>query len=544
MEVRCSPPSPAFFSPDSGIYHSKHSPVSLPHTDLVSYIFSHAHGGVTALVDARTGSSIAYADLRRMVSSLASGLKRIGITGNDVVLVMLPNSVLFPIIVLGVISAGAVFSSMNPLSSQEEIKKQMKQCRASLIMTASDNVPKVRRLGVRIVAVPDESKFDAGKFALFKNLISTNPDVDAPRSVIRQTDTAAILFSSGTTGASKGVILTHGNLIAAVGLFVRFECSQYDRESWRDVYLAAIPMFHVYGLALFSMGLLSVGSTIVVMRRFDAEEAVRLIDGYKVTHFPVVPPIMASLVRAKRTTGSRLQSLIQVSSGAAPVSQKSVDDFLGAYPHVDFIQGYGLTESAAVGARGFNTLTFRKNKSVGLLAPNMKAKIIDIETGLCLPPGSSGELLLQGPGIMKGYLNDENATSSTIVEDGWLKTGDIAYFDQDGYLYIIDRLKETIKYKGFQISPADLEAIMITHPEVADVAVTSAKNEEAGEVPVAFIVRSSGSNLSAKDVMEFVAKQVAPYKKVRKVVFVNSIPRSAAGKILRRELRGDSTSRM
>ncbi|CAL9125520.1 unnamed protein product, partial [Musa textilis] len=548
-------PTPGFFSPERGIYRSKHRPAALPQDpfmDLVSYVFSFPHQGVTALVDSRSGASIAYAELRGIVRSLAAGLSRVGITSKDVVLVMLPNSILFPVVFLGVLSVGAVFSTMNPLSSREEITKQMSLCRFTLIFTVPDNVAKLGGLGVKIVTVPEEPKFDAHKFVLFNNLISSDPN-DASMPVIRQTDTAAILFSSGTTGASKGVVLTHRNLIATVELFVRVEASQYSSESWRNVYLTAIPMFHVYGLSLFSMGLLSLGSTIVVMSKFDVEEAVRAIDAFKVTHFPSVPPIMTALIRANGATGCRLQSLVQVSCGAAPIAPKAIHDFLKAFPHVDFIQGYGLTESAAVGTRGFNTTNCKRHISVGLLAPNMQAKIIDLETGSCLPPGTSGELLLHGAAIMKAETCIVVVTITRISTLYFLchqfqistSNRDIAYFDGDGYLYILDRLKETIKYKGFQIAPADLEALLIAHPDIADVAVTAAKNEEAGEIPVAFVVTRSGSKLTSTDVIEFVAKQVTPYKKVREVVFVNSIPRSPAGKTLRRQLRDNlAASRM
>ncbi|CAD5196290.1 unnamed protein product [Musa acuminata subsp. malaccensis] len=331
----------------------------------------------------------------------------------------------------------------------------------------------------------------------------------------------------------------HRNLIATVELFVRLEASLYSSEIWRNVYLTAIPMFHVYGLSLFSMGLLSLGSTIVVMRKFDVEEAVRAIDAFKVTHFPTVPPILTTLIRAKGATGCRLQSLVQVSCRAAPIAPKTIHDFLKAFPHVDFIQGYGLTESAAVGTCGFNTTNCKRHISVGLLAPNMQAKIIDLETGSCLPPGTSGELLLHGSAIMKAETCIVVVTIARISPLYFLCHQDIAYFDGDGYLYILDRLKETIKYKGFQIAPADLEALLIAHPDIVDVAVTAKalQNEEAGEIPVAFVVTRSGSKRSSTDVIEFVAKQVTPYKKVREVVFVSSIPRSPAGKTLRRKLR-------
>uniref|UniRef100_A0A6V7QXR9 4-coumarate--CoA ligase n=1 Tax=Ananas comosus var. bracteatus TaxID=296719 RepID=A0A6V7QXR9_ANACO len=445
--------NPAFFSPRTGIYSSKHAPRTLPQNpflDLVSFLFSHEHQGEIALVDSRTGFSISYKMLRELVDSVASGLQTMGICSKDVVLILLPNSVLFPVILLGVLSIGAVVTTMNSLSSIDEIRKQMRFGNSKLAFTSLENIEKIENLGVlhHIVAVPEDLNYDKAKFPLFDRLISSNSKI-VLKPIIRQSDTAAILYSSGTSGLSKGVVITHRNLISMVELFVRLEASQYENKSWNNVYLAALPMFHVYGLSLFTMGLLSLGSTIVVMRRFDMQEAIRAIEKYK---------------------------------RAAPLSRKVIQDFLRAFPHIDFIQGYGMTESTAVGTRGFNSGgSNKKYKSVGLLAPNMQAKVIDLRSGSCLPPGYSGELWLHGPAIMKGYLNDEDATVSTIVENGWLRTGDLAYFDQDGYLFVMDRLKDTIKYKGFQIAPADLEAVLIAHPDILDVTVTSAADEEAGK---------------------------------------------------------------
>nr|WAU48309.1 4-coumarate: coenzyme A ligase [Gloriosa superba] len=538
-------PSPSWFSPETGIYSSKHTPRSLPQDpfqDFVSFLFSHEHQGSTALIDSASGLLISYRELRGMVESISSGLHHhTSLSINQTVLILLPNTIFFPAIFLGALSTGAVVTTMNPLSSPEEIKKQARNCNAVMAFTSPDGTRKLDGLGIQVVEVPEILNSDSEEFSGFYKLLSSDPQ-RAPRPVIRQTDTAAILYSSGTSGVSKGVMLTHANLIAVAELFVRFEASQYRNCSWENVYLAAIPMFHVYGLALFTLGLFSLGSTVVVMRRFNLEETLRAIDRYKVTHFPIVPPIMGALLRAKGDTGCELRSLRQVSCGAAPLTTKMMQGFLNAFPHVDFIQGYGMTESTAVGSRGFNTEKCKKYTSVGLLAPNTQAKVVDWITGSCLPPGSSGELWLRGPGTMKGYLNDENATLAAVDKDGWLRTGDITYFDRDGYLYILDRLKDTIKYKGYQIAPADLEGVLISHPEIIDVAVTWAEDEDAGEIPVAFVVRMHGSSLSSSEVIQYVAKQVAPYKKVRRVEFVDSIPKSAAGKTLRRLLRSNNRS--
>jgi 4-coumarate--CoA ligase len=538
-----------WFCSETGIYYSKHPSVHLPTDpllDVVTFIFSQKHNGVSALIDSSSGYSIPYSELHSLVKSVASGLHKLGVSQGDVVLILLPNSIYFPIIFLGVLYIGAIATTMNPLSSVSEIKKQTVNCNVRFAFTISEKVEKLAGLGIPAIGVPENVNTDSKPtdFQAFRGLISGNTDW-FPRPVINQQDTAAILYSSGTTGVSKGVELTHGNFIAMVELFVRFEASQYENSSWDNVYSAVVPMFHVYGLSLFGVGLLSLGSTIVVTRKFDVDEVLITIDRYRVTHFPVVPPIMeAVLMRAKGVGASSLKSLKQISCGAAPTSRKIIEEFVQTFPHVDFIQGYGMTESTAVGTRGFNTTKFRKYSSVGLLAPNMQAKVVDWITGSFLPPGSSGELWLRGPGIMKGYLNNVEATLSTLDKDGWLHVGDIVYFDQDGYLYIIDRLKEVIKYKGFQIAPADLEAVLVSHPDILEAAVTAAQDKEAGEVPVAFVVRRHGSMLSHEAVMDYVAEQVAPYKKVRKVVFTNSLPKSAAGKVLRRELRNSLTSRI
>nr|XP_029120158.1 4-coumarate--CoA ligase-like 6 [Elaeis guineensis] len=505
---------PSFFSPETGIYTSKHPPRDLPQNpfqDLVSFLFSHGHQGATALVDSVSGLSISYPKLRDMVESMASGLDHIGISSGHVVLVLLPNTILFPVIILGVMSVGAIFTTMNPLCKPGEIKKQMSISKAELVFTFSENVGKFDGLGVRVVTVPERLDFDATEFSSFGHLLSRDPK-QAPKPLIRQTDVAAILFSSGTSGPSKGVVITHANFVAMVELFTRFDASQYNTESWKNVYLAAVPMFHVYGLSLFTMGLLSLGSTVVVLRRFDPKEAIRVIDRYKVSHFPAVPPMLAALVMGvKDSSGCNLRSLRQVSCGAAPISENLIQNFLEAFPHVDFIQGYGMTESTAVGTRGFNTADCKKYTSVGLLAPNTEAKIVDLKTGSGLPPECRGELWLRGPGIMQG-----NTFKTWVL-----------------FKYRLKHLELDLK----KIAPADLEALLICHPEILDVAVTSAEDEEAGEIPVAFVVRRPGGMLSSSEVIEYIAKQVAPYKKVRKVVFVDSIPKSAAGKVLRRLLR-------
>uniref|UniRef100_A0A0E0F117 4-coumarate--CoA ligase n=1 Tax=Oryza meridionalis TaxID=40149 RepID=A0A0E0F117_9ORYZ len=532
-------PSLSFYSAATGLYSSLHPSLPLPSDpslSLVPHLFSHLplhHHSL--LIDAPTAATLSCADFRRLVSSLAAGLRhRLHIARGSLVLLLLPNSLTFPVAFLAVLATGAVATTMNPSSAPAEIAARLRDTAPSLVLASTHNAAKLPPLAAPLVLVPDtfQQQHDDQFDFFFHALLDPETPVEVGVGV-GQDDAAAVLYSSGTSGRSKGVVVTHRNLIATVELFVRFEASQYTRPARDNVYLAALPMFHVYGLSLFAVGLLSLGCTVVVMRRFNVDDAVRAIRRYKVTHLPLVPPIMSALLRANPPL--ELDSLLQVSSGAAPLNHTLIHHFLHAFPHVDFIQGYGMTESTAVGTRGFNTCKHKKYASVGLLAPNMHAKIVHLESGSCLPPGSYGELWLHGPAIMKGYLNDDD--DAFTRKDGWLRTGDIAYFDSDGYLFIVGRLKDTIKYKGFQIAPADLEAVLIRHPEIVDVAVTSDEDEEAGEIPVAFVVRKSGSTLSCTHVMEYVAKQVASYKRVRKVIFVEAIPKSAAGKVLRRLLK-------
>ncbi|XP_051137246.1 4-coumarate--CoA ligase-like 6 [Andrographis paniculata] len=546
--------TPWWYSPETGIYSSKFTSIDLPSDhfiDVVSFIFSHKHNGGTALVDSSTGLSVSYSKLSLLVKSMAVGLQRMGVKQGDVVLLLLPNSICFPIIFLGVLSIGAIATTMNPLSGVSEIERQVLDTNASLVFSVVDRIELLVSTleGCSVIGVPDVIDFDSlpSDESAFHKLFSiySIDSSPAPWPKIRQQDAAAILYSSGTTGRAKGVVLTHGNFIAMIELFVRFEASLYDFPSTMNVYLAVVPMFHVYGLSLFVMGLFSLGSTIVTMKRFNGDEMIKAIDRYGVTHLHCVPPIVTELTnKAKKLGCNGLRSLKQVSSGAALVSERRINEFLETLPPVDFIQGYGMTESTAIGARGYNSTNSCKYSSSGLLSPNVRAKVVDWISGSCLPPGSNGELWLQSPGNMKGYLNNREATEAAIDKDGWLHTGDIVYFDQEGYLQIVDRLKEMIKYKGFQIAPADLEAALMSHPDVLDVAVAGQRDEDAGEIPVAFVVLKQGSSVSESDLMNYVAKQVAPYKKVRKMYFCGSIPRSASGKILRKELRSLLTSKL
>ena len=302
-------------------------------------------------MDASSGYSISYPDLFPLVQATAFGLHEIGVSQGDVVLILLPNSVLYPILFLGALYLGAIVIPMNPLSSLSEVKNQTVGVRVSMAFALSQTAAKLRALGLKVVEVPDDVNLggENGNFSDFYKLVLGNVGNSIPRPRINQDDIAAIMYSSGTTGASKGVVLTHRNFIATVELFIRFEASQYKEMSWENVYLAVLPMFHIYGLALFGVGLLSLGTRIVVMKKFKVGEVFKAIERFKVTHIPVVPPIMAAMAFKAKSQfggGSSLSSLKQVSCGAAPLTTKLIADFCRCFPHVDFIQVQGLLSLA------------------------------------------------------------------------------------------------------------------------------------------------------------------------------------------------------
>ncbi|KAK3422228.1 hypothetical protein EUGRSUZ_G02739 [Eucalyptus grandis] len=378
------------------------------------------------------------------------------------------------------------------------------------------------------------TKTSDGTLLSVEELIECCDPIDLPLERPTQTDTAAVLYSSGTTGTSKGVILTHANLISVISLL---KWSVSASSSQDDVFLCFIPMFHIYGLAFFVLGLFCSGITTVVMQRFDFQAMLDVIKVHRVNNIPAVPPVILALVKLASNMKCDLSSLRAVGSGAAPLSKEVTDGFREKFPWVELRQGYGLTETC--GAASFFALDEDAKAhpgSCGSLLPHFSAKIVDIETGSPLPPNKEGELWLRSPTIMKGYLQNEEATTATLDPEGWLRTGDLGYFDEDGFLYIVDRIKELIKHNGYQVAPAELEALLLSHPQIVDAAVIPLENEEAGQVPMAYVVKASGSALTENQVIRFIADQVAPYKKVRRVGFISTIPKSAAGKILRKQL--------
>ncbi|KAJ6748443.1 4-COUMARATE--COA LIGASE-LIKE 9 [Salix purpurea] len=302
-----------------------------------------------------------------------------------------------------------------------------------------------------------------------------------------------------------------------------------------------MPLFHVFGFFML-INAFRCGKTLVLMERFDFEQMLKVVERYRVSDVPASPTMILFLLKSDLTNKYDMSSLRRFLCGGAPLSKEVAEKFKRKFPQVEITQGYGLTEAGAV-TRMIGPEESNQHPSVGRLNPNMEAKIVDPLTGEAIGPGKRGELWLRGPSIMKGYVGDEKETAECLDSEGWLKTGDLSFFDSAGFLYIVDRLKELIKYKAYQVPPFELEQLLLSDPEIADAAVIPYPDEEAGQIPMAYVVRQPGSNITEAQVMDSIAKLVAPYKKIRRVAFIDAIPKSPAGKILRRELIDRALSR-
>ncbi len=510
------------------IHTSPFPDVAIPTEPLFEYVFAAAGrlADKPALIDGPSGRTYTYGQLEAAVRSLAGGLVSHGFQKGQVLALMAPNVPEYAVVFHAAALAGGVVTTINPTYTAREVHHQLEDAGASIMVTVPMFFETARAAaadtGVREIYVLGEAEVAPSLDTLFGEPLDAQVPV-APEDLV------VLPYSSGTTGLSKGVMLTHRNLVANLEQTMPVVTIEEG-----EVAIAVLPFFHIYGMqVLMNLGL-RVGTTVVTMPRFDLEEFLRIHEEYRVTRSFVVPPIVVALAKHPIVDKYDLSALRQVFSGAAPLSAElaaEVNQRLGCA----VVQGYGMTELSPV---SHSTPEGEyKPGSVGVTIANTETMIVDPASGEPVGIEQDGEVWVRGPQVMAGYLNNPDATAATIDDDGWLHTGDIGHFDDDGHLYIVDRLKELIKYKGFQVPPAELEALLLTHPAVADAAVVGLPDEEAGEIPAAYVVLKPGLEASGHELMEFVGGQVAHYKAIRRVTFLEEIPKSASGKILRRVLR-------
>jgi 4-coumarate--CoA ligase len=507
--------------------------VEIPDVPVTEYVLRRmaAAGDKPALIDGPTGRVLTYDQLEAGIRSLAGGLVARGFRKGDVLAIMSPNVPEYAVVFHGVAMAGGVVTTINPTYIDREVHHQLVDSGATLMVTIPMFIDLARKAAegtsVTDIFVLGESDVAPSVTELFGAPLSQQVPVTGD-------DVVVLPYSSGTTGLAKGVMLTHRNLVANI---IQTVAPAELRDD--ETVIAVLPFFHIYGMQVLMNCGLAVGVTIVTMPRFDLEEFLRLHQEYGITRSFVAPPIVVALAKHPMVDRFDMSKLEQIFSGAAPLSADLAAE-AGARLGCEVVQGYGMTELSPVShltPRG----QFRPG-SVGVTAPGTETLIMDITTGEAAGIDADGEVWVRGPQVMKGYLNNPSATEATIDADGWLHTGDIGHVDSAGHLYIVDRLKELIKYKGFQVAPAELEALLLAHPSVADAAVIGIPDEEAGEVPAAYVVPRPGTSLTEDEVKGFIAGQVAHFKQLDRVTFVDAIPKSASGKILRRVLKEQATA--
>ncbi|CAO2163181.1 unnamed protein product [Urochloa humidicola] len=521
------------------VFRSTLPDITIPdHLPLHDYVFEHlaTRRDRACLIDGATGETLTYGDVDRLSRRVAAGLRAaLGSTGT--VMLLLPNCVEFAIAFLACSRLGAPATTANPLHTPPEIAKQAAASGATVIVTEPDFVSKV--IGLPGVSAVVATGAGADGCVSFSDLLASDDTALTEPAIDVANDVVALPYSSGTTGLPKGVMLTHRGLVTSVAQLVDGENPNLHlRED--DVVLCVLPMIHVYSLHSILLCGMRAGAALVVMKRFDTARTFELVERHGITVVPLVLPIAVQIAKTDAVGRHDVSSVRMVISGGAPMGKELQDILRAKLPGAVLGQGYGMTEAGPVLSM---CMAFAKEPlpvksgACGTVVRNAELKIIDPETGVSLRRNQPGEICIRGKQIMKGYLNNPEATAATIDAEGWLHTGDVEYVDDDDEIFIVDRLKELIKYKGFQVAPAELEAMLIAHPSIADAAAVPMKDDTSGEVPVAFVVRSDGSGITEDEIKQYVAKQVVYYKRLHKIFFVETIPKAPSGKILRKDLR-------
>ncbi|GAB0092995.1 4-coumarate--CoA ligase [Sergentomyia squamirostris] len=535
------------------VRNSPFDSINIPQCTIDQYVWNNVHEweNKVAAVCGITDRQYTYAEMRDNCAALAVRLQKMGLRQGQTVGICLPNLPEFPIAALGALEAGCVVTSVNPIYTPDEICRQLLDADAEFVVTTVDRFSAVQEACalakklIRIAAVRTDASqsLPAGAIDFFDLINPMGVDFSSlrvPNASIE--DIVFLPYSSGTTGLPKGVELNHRNITSNCEMI---QAKTGDKSiilpttsDFQDIIPCVLPFFHIYGFTVTLISKLALGCKVVSLPRFHPDSFLRVMSAYKGTVLYLVPPIVIMLGHHDKVKPEHLSSIRVIMSGAAPIGAPDADRFTARAPGVEFIQGYGLTESSPVVL--MSQLGQQNCATVGQPVPNTQAKVVDLSdpTMTGMGPNKVGELLVRGPQVMRGYHNRKEATDEMLMENGWMKTGDLAYYDEDNNFYITDRLKELIKVKGFQVPPAELEELLRDHPKVADAAVIGTPHPINGEVPRAFIVAKPGIAVTEKELQEYVAGKVASYKRLDGGVdFIESIPKSATGKILRRELK-------
>ncbi len=491
---------------------------------------------------------ITYAELNSLSDQFAAALAALGVKKGDRVALFLPNVPQFVIAYYGALKAGAVLTAISPLHKEREVAYQLNDSEAETIValdSLSSIVEKVwRETKLKNAVVTSLAEY-ASKTTAVPSKVEQKPNVYSFQEVLKEgvkppkvninpkDDLAALQYTGGTTGTAKGAMLTHENLVSNAVAF-----AAWIKGAAEDTFLAALPLFHIYGMTTSLNVPVCLAAKLVLLPRFDPQTALESIQRHRVTVFCGVPTMYSVLLANPELGKFDLTSIRVCISGASPLPpqvQKKFMQITGGF----LAEGYGLTEASPVTHCNPVDKTMRTVRvgSIGLSLPDTDARIVDVETGeKTLGAGETGELAVKGPQVMKGYWKGQEETA-LVLRGGWLLTGDIARMDKDGYFYITDRKKDLIKYKDNSVYPRELEDVLYEHSAVKLCAVVGKPDPLVGEIPKAFIVLKVGARATEAEIMAFIKEKVAPYKAVREVEFRQELPISAAGKVLRRALQ-------
>jgi acyl-CoA synthetase (AMP-forming)/AMP-acid ligase II len=517
-------------------YRLRREPITIPSESLTFPLRNAAHRfpeKIAVISPEAGGKETTYRSLEEQSSLIAAALAGAGIRPGDRVALWMKNSLEYILAFYGILKAGAVVVPVSTHYGNREVLHQLNTTQAACLIAQEDLIAPLGAMlpghtSIRLMISEGAGEPPAGAVS-FSSLLTGGDRLDLSVGMDPEQTLAVLPFSSGTTGLPKGVMLTHANLLSNI-----YQVVHAHEVSDRDLFINQLPFFHIYGMTVLMGNAIMSGATQVLANRFrPLDDFLDLFQTFRPTLFFTVPLVIQEFCHHPRVPNMDWSRLRYINTGGAPLSPDLQERFT-RITGIPVMQGYGLTESSP----GTHVNPVRKIKvgSIGLSVANTEDKIVDPLTGRELAANEVGELWVRGPQVMKGYYRDPEATAQALV-GGWLRTGDLAMKDEEGYITIVDRLKELIKTKGFQVAPAEIEHILVGHPDIQDAAVIGVPHPDFGELPVAYVVLRPNAVLAPDAIIEYAAEGIAKYKRLARVVITDTIPRSLSGKILRRILK-------